>query len=352
MRVPWLASREPESALRQLALFPFTAASWCYAGGTILHRFMYERGMVGGTKLPGHVLSVGGMSAGGSGKTPVAAWLASALYDRGRRVALASRGYGRRSRESVTVVSDGRYVHSRAECAGDEPMVLVAHAPGVPVLVGRDRALVGLRAFSAFGSELLVLDDGFQHHRLKRSVDVVTVDSRQGFGNRRVLPRGPLREPIRTLRHADVIAVVDGPLHAEEERILDEYAPLAYRLNVRRRAANLRPLSGGDPMPPETLAVMKVGLLSGIARPDAFRATVEEQGAVVLAERQFSDHHRYTERDLFGLAREAAVWITTEKDAAKILPSWIQGAEVLVLTLDLEVDSQLPFLDWLESRLR
>ena len=124
MRAPWLASREPESALRQLALIPFTAASWLYAGGAMLHRSMYERGMVGGAKLPGHVLSVGGMSVGGSGKTPVAAWLASALYGRGRRVALASRGYGRRSRESVTVVSDGRYVHSRAESAGDEQLVI------------------------------------------------------------------------------------------------------------------------------------------------------------------------------------------------------------------------------------
>lgn len=352
MQAPWLASREPEPALRQLALIPLTVASWLYAGGAILHRSMYERGILEGTKLSSHVLSVGGVLAGGSGKTPMAAWLASALYGRGRRVALASRGYGRRSRESVFVVSDGRHVQGRAESAGDEPMVLVAHAPGVPVLVGRDRALVGLRALSAFGTELLVLDDGFQHHRLKRNIDVVTVDGRQGFGNRRVLPRGPLREPLRALRHADVLAIVDGPLADGEEMILDQHAPLAYRLNVRRSAASLRPLSGGESTSPEALAGTKVGLLSGIARPDAFRATVENLGAVVIAERHFPDHHRYTERDLFGVARGARVWVTTEKDAAKILPSWIQGAEVLVLTLDLEVDSQRPFLDWLESRLR
>ena len=352
MRASWLASRESESALHKLALFPLTAASWLYAGGATLHRSMYKRGVLAAAKFPGHVLSVGGLSVGGSGKTPLAAWLASELYGRGRRVALASRGYGRRSRESVIVVSDGRYVRGRAETAGDEPMVLVAHAPGVPVLVGRNRALVGLRALSAFGTDLLVLDDGFQHHRLERSLDVVTVDGRRGFGNRRVLPRGPLREPLRTLRHADVIAIVDGPLPIEEEMILDQYAPLAYRLVVHRRAALLRPLSGGRETSPETLAGLKVGLLSGIAQPDAFRATVENLGAVVIAERHFPDHHRYTERDLIGLARDAPIWITTEKDATKILPSWIRNAEMLVLILDLEVDSHRPFLDWLESRLR
>jgi len=338
--------------MRQLVLFPLTAASWLYAGAAILHRSVYERQLISHATFPGHVLSVGGLLVGGSGKTPLAAWLAAALHERGHRVALASRGYGRRSRESVTVVSDGQYVHSRAEFAGDEPMVLVAHAPGVPVLVGRNRALVGLRAFSAFGSELLVLDDGFQHHRMKRSLDVVTVDGRQGFGNRRVLPRGPLREPLRTLSRADVIAIVDGPLESEEESILDAYAPLAYRLSVRRCASSLRPLSGGEAMPPERLAGMKVGLLSGIARPDAFRATAEKLGALVVAERIFSDHHRYTEKDLFGLSRGAPVWITTEKDAAKVLPSWIRDTEILILTLDLEVEAQRPFLDWLESRLR
>jgi len=352
LRASWFAAPGSESVLRRLALFPLTAASWIYAGGAILHRSVYEREFVAGAAFPGHVLSVGGMLVGGSGKTPVAAWLAAALRDRGHRVAIASRGYGRRRGERVTVVSDGRYVHSRAELAGDEPMVLVAHAPGVPVLVGRNRALVGLRAFSTFGSELLVLDDGFQHHRLKRSLNIVTVDGRQGFGNRRVLPRGPLREPLRALSHADVIAIVDGPLESEDEAILEERAPLAYRLSVRRRAASLRPLSGGDALHPERLAGLKVGLLSGIARPDAFRATAEKLGAVVLAERIFPDHHRYTERDLFGLARDAPVWITTEKDAAKVLPSWIRGAETLVLTLDLEVELQQPFLDWLESRLR
>ena len=136
-----------------------TADDFTAGANQTLHRSVYERGLVAGAAFPGHVLSVGGLLIGGSGKTPVAAWLAAALHDRGHRVALASRGYGRRGGERVTVVSDGQYVRSRAELAGDEPMVLVAHAPGVPVLVGRNRALVGLRAFSVFGSELLVLDD-------------------------------------------------------------------------------------------------------------------------------------------------------------------------------------------------
>jgi tetraacyldisaccharide 4'-kinase len=118
----------------------------------------------------------------------------------------------------VEVVSDGRFVHGTRGHAGDEPMLLAAQAPGVPVLVGRDRGLVGLRAISAFGAEVIVLDDGFQHHRLHRDVDVLTFDGGLGLGNRRVLPRGPLRERSARSRARDAIGVVDGPLPERDER--------------------------------------------------------------------------------------------------------------------------------------
>ena len=352
MKGPWRTSREPESALRRLALLPLSAASRLVEGGARIHRFLYERGVLGGVAFPGHVLSVGGLSVGGSGKTPLAAWIAAALRDRGRRVALLSRGYGRRGREKVVVVSDGRFVRGRIESCGDEPMLLAGHAAGVPVLVGRDRSLADLRALSAFGSELLVLDDGFQHHRLKRRIDVVALDGGQGFGNRRLLPRGPLREPLRALRCADALAIVDGPLPREEESILDRYAPLAYRVAVRRRPVALHPLVRGAPAAASSIGGLQVGLLSGIARPESFRATVEGLGASVVAERIFPDHHRYRERDLFGLRRLAPLWITTEKDAIKILPSWVNDLDLFALILELDVDSPRSFLDWLESQLR
>jgi tetraacyldisaccharide 4'-kinase len=311
----------------------------------------YERGWLARKQLSCRVVSVGNATVGGSAKTPSTAWLALALRRRGWRVAIASRGYGRLGRERVEVVSDGRFVRSRAEVAGDEPMWLAGRAPGVPVLVGRHRDVVGLRAVAAFGAQVVVLDDGFQHHRLHRDVDVVMVDARAGFGSRRVLPRGPLREPARALSRAHAVGVVDGPLREADRALLERHAPAAFRFELRRRAAWLRPLGGAAHRPVSGLAGRPVGLLSGLAGPDGFRATVEGLGARVVAERAFPDHHRYRRHDLDGLSAEAPLWITTEKDALKLAPEWTD-AELLVLGLELDVEDPDGLLDWLEGRLR
>jgi len=265
---------------------------------------------------------------------------------------LASRGYGRKGREPIVTVSDGRFIHANVEQAGDEPFVLAAHAPGVPVLVGRDRALVGLRALSAYGAEILVLDDGFQHHRLARDLDVVVCDGAQGFGNRWLLPRGPLREPLSALRFATAVGVVDGPLPEADEAAIARFAPRARRFRARRRALGVRPLAGGPLEPPERLAGARVGLLAALAQPASLRRTLAGLGASVIAERCFRDHHRYRRGDLKDLAREAELWITTEKDAVKLAPSWLAGARVAVLAIELEVEEAPAWLDWLEARLR
>ena len=351
MRASWLEARD-ESWARRVALSPLLPLSWLYGGAASLHRWLSARGVLRRRRLAGHVISVGNLVVGGTGKTPLAAWLAYELHRRGRKVALASRGYGRSGGGPVSVVSDGRYVRGRAETDGDEPMVLAARAAGVPVLVGRDRGVVGLHAFAAFGAEVLILDDGFQHHRLHRDVDIVSFDGRNGLGNRHVLPRGPLRESIRALRHADAIAVLDGPLRPEDASLVAKWAPTARRLAVRRRTTGLRALSGGRGESAEVLRGAEVGLLAGLANPASFRRSLEGLGARVVAERHFPDHHAYAPRDLAGLEGEAPLWVTTEKDSVKILPTWVGGADVRVLTLSLEVDEPGPLLDWIESRLR
>ena len=351
MRPRWLEGRD-ESRLARVALAPLAPAAWIYAGIVAANRVLHERGLLARRRIPGHVVSVGNLGVGGTGKTPFAAWLASGLHARGRKVVLASRGYGGRSDDPVQVVSDGRFVHGRAESAGDEPMVLAAHAPGVPVLVGRDRGIVGLRAHAAFGADVLVLDDGFQHHRLERDVDIVLFDGRLGLGNRCVLPRGPLREAVGGLRRADAIGVIDGPLPPEDEQALERLAPRAFRFAGRRRPATLRPLEGGSVLAPDALAGSEVGLLAALAQPESFRRTLESLGVRVAAERVFRDHHAYRQSDLAGLADEAPVWVTTEKDAVKILPTWVGRAEVHVLSIDLDVEAGGELLDWVESRLR
>ena len=351
MRVAWLEERD-ETRARRLLLAPLLPCAWLYGAGAWLARAARERGAWPRRRLPLRVVSVGNLLVGGTGKTPFAAWLAVSLARRGRKVALASRGYGGRGREPVQVVSDGRFVRASAESAGDEPLWLAARAPGVPVLVGRDRGVVGLRALSAFAAEVLVLDDGFQHHRLARDVDLVCFDGAFGLGNGFVLPRGPLREPAGALRRADALVVVDGPLPLPDAARIEALAPAARRVAVRRRAASLRRLAGGNAVSPDVLAGMLVGLLTGVARPQAVRRTLEALGARVVAERIFSDHHRYAPRDLAGLREEAPLWVTTEKDAVKLVPAWAGDADLRVLAQDLEVEEGDALLDWLESRLR
>ncbi len=332
--------------------FALSALGGLYGLAARLHRRAYASGWKSQRQLGCKVISVGNLVSGGAGKTPTAAWVAAALRQRGHRVVLASRGYGGDNREAVRVVSDGRFVRSGVEGAGEESVLLAALAPGVPVLVGPRRDLVGQRAVAAFDAHILVLDDGFQHHRLMRDLDLVTVHGGGGFGNGRLLPRGPLRESPRALRNADAIGVVDGPLSSEDEALIVAHAPGAKRFVVERSVSGTRPLSGGAHETIDSMRGKEVGLLSGIARPASFRETVESIGARVIAERSFPDHHRYRERDFRDLGKEADLWLTTEKDAGKILPRWIQGASLRVVALKTEVEGSEAFLDWIEDRLR
>jgi tetraacyldisaccharide 4'-kinase len=351
VRAVWLEERD-ESLGRRLALLPLVPPAWIYAAGARIHRGLYRSGLRRSTRLACRVVSVGSLVVGGAGKTPAAAWIAAALHRRGHKVVLASRGYGRRGRGRVVVASDGRFVRGSAETVGDEPMVLAGSTPGVPVLVGRDRALLGWRAQASFGAEVLVLDDGFQHHRLERDVDVLVLDAAFGLGNGYCLPRGPLREPAGALRWADVLGVVDGPLDPADAARLERLAPGAHRFAARRQPRSLRPLAGGGGLDPGVLAGREVGLIAGLARPASLRRSLEQLGARVVAERCFPDHHRYRPADLVGLAREAPLWVTSQKDAVKLPASWAGEADLRVLSMELAVEEPAQLLDWLAARLR
>lgn len=332
-----------------LAALPALAASLVWSGGARLHRSIATRGRAFRGRPACAVVSVGGLTLGGAGKTPAAAAVARGLHEVGLRVVLASRGYGGRTRDPVTVVSDGQHVRARAARTGEESLVLAAHAPGVPVLVGRDRLVVGHRAVSGFDADVLVLDDGFQHHGLARDFDLVCVDGVVGLGNGRVFPAGPLREPRSVLRAADALLIVDGQV-AESAAACRERLGLARIVGpevpihrARRSPRSLVPLGGGDAVAPDRLAGQEVGLLAGIARPDSFRRSLEALGATVVEERLFPDHHAYAERDFAGRRSGRAMspdvhWITTEKDAYKLVSRWLEPLRVSVLQMELEVD--------------
>ncbi|MBM4384225.1 MAG: tetraacyldisaccharide 4'-kinase [Deltaproteobacteria bacterium] len=347
-RPGWFDAREP-SLGEQLALAPLTALSWCYGAGAALHRSAYARGFAEQTRLACKVVSVGSLVVGGSGKTPLAAWIAAQLHARGRRVTLASRGYGGTPRERVHVASDGARALEPASVVGDEALLLARLAPGVPVLVARARALAGQRAIEEFRADVLVLDDAFQHHALARDVDLVAF-SAHGFGSAAVLPRGPLREPLAALSRAH--AVLAPRLRARDEALLARYAPKAARFAVQREPRELRALDGARASePPAWLAGREVGVLSALAHPRALRESAELLGARVVAERVFADHHRYEERDVAGLAHDAPLWVTSEKDAVKLDPARLRGADLRVLAEDVAAAKHEVFLAWLETRL-
>ncbi len=248
----------------RLILSPLSLA---YGAGVRLRLFLYGAGILKTKRLPCAVISVGNITAGGTGKTPVTMHIAELLKKRGRRVAILSRGYKRRSK-GVCVVSDGKDILLDPLQAGDEPYLMALRLPGVPVIVGEDRVKAGEYLIKRFSPECIVLDDGFQHVRLSRDLNILLVDSKTGLGNDQLLPGGILREPSGGIGRADLILVKDTGLKASEEQRLKGFnLPLlrfhynvtgAFQLMRKRRLA------------PARLKGKKVLALAGVANPQSF----------------------------------------------------------------------------------
>jgi len=268
---------------------------------------LYDRGGLRSVRVTGaRVISVGNLTVGGSGKTPAVIHLASMLSAAGRRVFVLSRGYGRKSRSTAIF----RAADAPSwELAGDEPLLIARRCPEATVMVGADRAALAMEAVKR-GAEVILLDDGFQHRRLLRDVDIVVVDAAVGFGNGRLLPRGPLREPLSSLHRAGLIWLVGSPI-----RPLPPFpAPM---VQVRVRPTALISASGVEE-PLESLRGRRVIALAAIARPERFIATLTSLGADVVERRLLPDHAPLSSHHL--ASADGALVVTTEKDHAR-LPS-------------------------------
>jgi tetraacyldisaccharide 4'-kinase len=284
-----------------------------YGAAIALRRAAYGAGLFEKKRAPRPVISVGNLSVGGTGKTPFVILLANRLAQRNVRVAVLSRGYGRKNEEDLVVVSEGDGPRVSAEHAGDEP-VLIAERTAAIVISCADRLRAAELAASAFHADVLLLDDGFQHWRLARDLDLVLLDREDPLANGRLLPRGPLREPADALSRADLLVLVGG--EAKERTLLPD------RPIVEVGVVPARIELGEEEHPPEWIATKRVALLSGIARPERFRRTVEELGARVVHEDRRPDHAELTELDAFFRAATdagAELCLTTEKDAARLL---------------------------------
>jgi len=314
-----------------------------YGRAATLRRSWYAKRPHAQRRLDRPVISVGNLAVGGSGKTPVVASIAKLLLENGHRPAILSRGYARRrDSDGVVVVSDGVRIVAPVEASGDEPQMLARALSGVPVLVCADRYLAGRLAETHFGATVHLLDDGFQHVQLARSIDLLIVAP--GDLVDRVLPSGRLREPIDAARAADAVLVPGSK--DEAARVSDALGARAVFQLVNRYDA-VKALAPNERTPHEMRAVA----VAGIAKPERFFAAVRDQGFDVVREIAFPDHHWFTASDLESIARQAAsakadVVITTEKDAMRVgaRPGWY------ALPMHVAIEPAAAFVDWLMTR--
>jgi tetraacyldisaccharide 4'-kinase len=295
------------------------------------------------------VVSVGNLSVGGRGKTPLVQTLAAWLRDQGWQPSILSRGYKRTDPvDGVVVVSDGRRLRADLRRSGDEPLLLARALPGVAVIVCPDRHLAGRVAEAHLGSTIHLLDDGFQHLTLERTVDLVLVDPADLAGED-VLPFGRLREPVDTLRAADaVLWTGDGDLDALATRLGATRVFRALRAPGLLRAGT----PGDEPPPPGT----RVVAVAGIARPGPFVEALRADGLDVAAELTFPDHHQFSASDLSRVraaldATGAAGVVTTEKDWVRLLPLRPLGFAIAWRGVSVTVDPFDAFAAWLRGRI-
>ena len=358
--VDLMAGRRHDRFSRALLGVLFVASRF-YRTANQFRVWLYDKRVIRNHALGCLVVSIGNLSCGGTGKTPVVEVFAKTLSSQGRKVAILSRGYRSKKRSQWAkirhlfgaqemslppkVVSDGRNLLPDSAYAGDEPYMLASNLPDVAVLVDKDRVKSGLYAIDHFGTDVLILDDGFQFLKLKQHINIVLVDSTDPFGNGHVLPRGILREPIKNIRRADYIFLSksDGShklIHLKE--FIRRHNRRAEIIECCHRPKYLEEVYvRGRREPLEKLRGARVAALSAIAVPAGFEAFLRQLGAELVATESFADHHRYTQQEIIDFintakAARADFIVTTEKDAVRI-PK-LERLDVPLYFLRVEID--------------
>lgn len=317
-----------------------SGASKLYEGAVSSRLWLYRNRIMRERSLGCLVVSIGNLTVGGTGKTPVVEKFARSLQDGGRRVAILSRGYksvkqpflkrligkiqGKNEIDPPRVVSDGKSLLLDSKTAGDEPYMLAANLRDIPVVVDKDRVKSGRHAIGTLNCDTLILDDGLQYLRLKHRLDIVLVDRWQPFGTERLLPRGTLREPPRNLKRASYIFITKCNGEPNDELIerIRLYNRTAEIIECEHRPRHLQHLETRETLPLETLKGKKVGTVSAIAVPESFEDGVRKLGATIEATCRFMDHHRFTEQEIITfinccIESEVDMIVTTEKDAVR-----------------------------------
>ncbi len=339
--------------VRLLLLF-LKGVSCIFALVVYVRYFLYSTGVIRRYPLGIQVISIGNITAGGTGKTPVTEIFARTLASEGRKVAILSRGYRRKEApwwqrmftdviDPPLVVSDGKRVLLDSAIGGDEPYMLASNLPGVAVVVDRNRVKAARYAIKRLGCDTIILDDGFQYQKLKHSIEVVLVDSTNPFGNGSMLPRGVLREPIKNLKRADIIFLTKcrGDVSKVKEEI-KKYNSDAEIVECNHTPKLLKDVWSRDEYPLSWLDGKVTCTLSGIASPKGFENSLRRLGAKVVWCERYADHHRYDSSEvLYALNRTADIGadalITTEKDAVRFPRFETTPVKCLYLRIAIEI---------------
>ncbi|MGA1842133.1 MAG: tetraacyldisaccharide 4'-kinase [bacterium] len=323
----------------------FHGLSVLYGLGVHLRKISYNIGLIPVKHLPFPVISVGNITVGGTGKTPVVAMIAEFLLEHGRRPVILTRGYKRRGQHKIKIVSDTKKVLSLPEEAGDEPYMLAGWLQGVPVIANKDRYASAIFAINKFMADCFILDDGFQHIKLFRDMDILVINARDPFSNNKILPCGQLREPLNSINRASLILLnksISGQnlesifsmirkYNTDAPIIETSYTPVYFvsALNDRKY------------LPLSNLKGKTVLAFSGIADPSSFMNNLKEIGAIIANSIIFTDHHWYSERDIDKIKEiarlSAAEYIvTTEKDGVRLPTDCKDGIYLLIMKMGLK----------------
>jgi len=305
------------SRIIQKVLYPF---SRIYGFVVKTRIFFYRKGILKSFRLPVPVISVGNITMGGTGKTPVVEYIAKYLQGKNKKIAILSRGYAANIRQENSL--------SINSICNDEYLLFKENIPDIPNLLNKDGVKSGLEAIKHFQAEYLLLDDGFQHLRLARDLDIVIIDALNPFGYEHVVPRGMLREPLEELKRADMIILthVDQCNHDKIEFIIERLRKIVRDIPVVEtihKPTRLESIIGSESVEITYLHDKKVFAFCAIGNPVSFRKSIESLGAELLGFHEFSDHHLYTPSELRELNIEAQkiapdAIIITQKDKVKI----------------------------------
>jgi tetraacyldisaccharide 4'-kinase len=339
-------------AASSIILAPFVPL---YGAITVAHRALYKRGLLRTTELPTPVISIGNITAGGTGKTPLVEFIARHAAALGRQTCILTRGYGRKDPNTRVLVSDGNQLLAQAVAAGDEPVMLATNLKGIAAVISdANRVAAAKWAHENLKTEIFILDDGFQHFRIARDLNIVTIDATNPWGDGHLLPRGLLREHPRNLERSDCIVITRADQAnniAELKHAIDGFSGGRPLFTSRMKVGGWRRGTADGEF--TSKPTQPVGVFCGIANASSFLRELKNESIDPVFFSEFPDHHRYTQIDLDQIVISAnrtgaRALVTTAKDAVKLKNLKLE-LPCYVMDIEIQIDDVAEFLKLIQT---